>query len=417
MSGRRRFVLSALVGWSFWCMPLNSQADAVVRYFGRGETRLAGTLLDSSRVEQVSFWAMNEDGVITIRINLESQSITVREEVNEFSIVSSNNTGGSFSTLSEDERLVLRKLATLLDEDLGSTNSFHVATICMTRHLGAWPEGMPLAVSLDSVMTTVGSVSVPNEEIAEARRRAVAEALPEAFPEARDQPPQPKAIVSFCSQIGTKGLACYPTRLVRYRERCDTILVGGTSCRGRCGTRCNGLCTGRKYTEDCFNHDRCVQRFGMYDRRCNFIFANAADDCLRARNCKDAPGVWRLRYTWSGKTRASIVRWYVYPDTGSGRNFISQKGGSGRWSASSTRMTLRYSSGCKPRYSGRLDANRTAAVSGTMRCTAGKGRGISGTWTATKRNTALPALSGASDQLDMSMPPVIGPSDSDPWSR
>lgn len=62
-------------------------------------------------------------------------------------------------------------------------------------------------------------------------------------------------------------------------------LVGGTSCFGRCGTRCGGIPHGRKYTRDCFNHDSCVKNLGIGAESCLIMFTFCADDAISAPNC------------------------------------------------------------------------------------------------------------------------------------
>ncbi len=77
-----------------------------------------------------------------------------------------------------------------------------------------------------------------------------------------------------------------------------STLVGGLQCQGRCGTLCNGLCSGQRYTADCLNHDKCGQLLGANHSFCNFILSRAFDDCFSAATCTDSPGVWTMRTTW-----------------------------------------------------------------------------------------------------------------------
>jgi hypothetical protein len=244
---------------------------------------------------------------------------------------------------------------------------------------------MPLSVSVDSVMKTVGDVSVPMEEIQEARHRAMDD-LGVQFPTGEAGIAVTKAITSLCSQIGKRRAACYPTSLVPYREKCEAVLLGGTTCRGRCGTTCNGLCSQQRYTQDCHSHDRCADVYGINHRYCNFIFNSAFDDCAAAPDCVDLPGVWRLNFTWAGAQPGSSAL-----NVNSNRKFTSGDGAVGTWSATDTNAKFTISNGCKPVYTGTLTGNRLTA-SGSMRCTT---RNLSGTWSASKTNGILPAASSA----------------------
>lgn len=374
-------VLAAAVS----CLSIASpgQGQEGVQYSLRSETGLAGAFLDSQDKRPVRFDASAEGGMLTLRLDLYGQTVTLRRGQGEFHVDSSNNTARGFSTLSDEERQVLRRLAASLDQGLESQSAFDASVICMIRSLGSWPADMPLSVSIDPVMRTVGDVSVPMEEIREARRQAM--------DDLRVQLPgdevgiSEKAITSFCSNIGKARTACYPTSLIPYREKCENVLVGGTTCRGRCGTTCSGLCTQQRYTQDCHSHDRCADVYGIAHRYCNFIFGPTFDDCARAADCVDLPGVWTLNFTWAGAQPGSTSL-----NVDAKRTFKTGDGAAGTWSATDTSAKLTFSNGCKPIYTGTLSANRLTA-SGTMRCTT---RSDSGTWRASKTNGIVPANSG-----------------------
>lgn len=109
-----RVVVVMLVGVAYWSMPLGSQAQASVQYSVRSETQLAGVLVDPVNNRPVYFSAASEDGVLTVRVDLVGQSVTVRTGQGELHYDSSRNRPGQFSTLSDGERLILRRLVALM---------------------------------------------------------------------------------------------------------------------------------------------------------------------------------------------------------------------------------------------------------------------------------------------------------------
>ena len=379
MSRRIRCVVAAIVACVCWSMPLRSQATAVIRYSARTDTQIAGVLSDRTSGAYVAFVASTEDELTTLRIDLDRQSITLRKTANELHITSSLNRGREFSTLSESEKEALRQAVDIMDEDL-QTNEFQTEIACLMRQFSGWPSGMPLLVSKDHLKTTVGHDSVANKDIDQAHQEAMARDISDGPPEPIPAP----AIVSLCNVIGRAKAACYPISLSPYREKCVSTLVGGLNCRGRCGTLCNGLCSGQRYTVDCLSHDQCTLVWGLNHPLCNFLFSRVFDDCFRAANCTDSPGVWTLVSTWKGGKKTSTTL-NVFPTPT--KKLTDNKGGRGTWTVTGAIMKLTYSNGCKPVYTGRLNANGTGLASGTMKCTVGT---TAGTWTAIKTNRILP---------------------------
>jgi hypothetical protein len=367
-----------IAAWASWSLPLDSQATAVIQYSVRTDAQLAGILSDRSQGAPVAFSATSENGLVTLQINLDEQTITVRKRANELYIGSSRNRGGVIATLSESEKDALRRAVAAMDGELPET-TFETEVACMLRQFSAWPDTMPLLVSRDHLKTTVGTVSVANKDIDAARREALARDIPEGATEPLPAP----AIVSYCNVIGRAKAACYPTSVSPYREKCVTTLVGGLKCQGRCGTLCNGLCSGQRYTADCLNHDKCTELLGLNHANCNFIFSRAFDDCFGAASCTDTPGVWTLKTTWKGSAPKTVTL-NILPTAA--KTFTDSARGAGKWSVTGATLKLTYSNGCKPVFTGKLNANRTGLAAGTMKCTVGK---LAGTWSATKTNGIL----------------------------
>ncbi|MBI2840121.1 MAG: hypothetical protein HYX75_17535, partial [Acidobacteria bacterium] len=226
MTKMLRGLVVATAALSSLCAPLNSVAESVLEFSIRSENRLAMTMLsDAFSDSEVTFSASQENGVTELQIDLDGQTIYVRKSAGELYIHSSRNTDRTFSTLSEDEKVVLGTMAVLMEENLERDNRFYAATVCMMMHFADWPSEMPLMVSLDPVHLTVGELRLDREEMKEARRQALAEAA--AREQSEGRPESPADWVSLCNDIGFRRRACYPRSLVPYGERCETVLVGG----------------------------------------------------------------------------------------------------------------------------------------------------------------------------------------------
>jgi hypothetical protein len=360
------------------CLAIPSPGQGQIRNERDG---LSGVFLDSVHKRPVWYEASTENGMLTLHLGLSAQSVTLRLGQGEFYLSSSNNSDGRFSTLSDDDREALRQLAVYLDQEIETQNSLDSSAICAIRNLSSWPADLPLSVSVDSTTKTVGEISIPMEEIQEAHRSAMND-LNLEFPGA-EMGAAARKWVSLCASIGRTHTACYPTSLIPYREKCEAVLVGGTTCRGRCGTLCNGLCSGQRYTQDCHNHDRCADVNGISHQYCSFIFSSAFDDCTDAKSCTDLPGSWDLKFTWNGASSSTVV-FNVFPN----KSATSSDGGVGTWSVVNSKVTVTSPGGCKPIYTGTLSTNRQT-VSGKMKCRIQGGD--SGTWSASKTDRILPA--------------------------
>ncbi len=172
-----RGLVIAVAAWACWSLPLSSQATAVIQYSDRTDMSVAGVLSDPSAGVGVAFAASNEDGLITLRLDLDQQFVTVRKRPNELHIASSLNRGRDFSTLSESEKDAIRRAVVVMDAD-PTASTFESEIACMLRQFSGWPSGMPLMVSKDQLKTTVGNVSVANKDIERARTERSPETCP-----------------------------------------------------------------------------------------------------------------------------------------------------------------------------------------------------------------------------------------------
>jgi len=402
MTKTTSFLALALVALFPWAAVAGDSFESSLYFSILADDFMTGYMFtDAGPNQVVEFAAMDDGGRLTLQIDLDGQSIMVRTEEGHLTVISSGNNGTEFRMLPDDGRVTLGRLAMLLDGNLEEQNPFQSSVICLVQHFGYWPEAMPLALWMDPETVTIGDLSVRRREMEEARRQALVE-LQAREPAGPREPD--KTFVSLCQKIGFTHKACWPTSLIPYKEKCAMVLVGGTECTGRCGTTCLGMCSGARYTVDCFNHDRCADVYNKSDRRCNFIFADCFDDCSKAPDCTDVPGVWNLTYTWKG-SKPGFSKWKIYPN----KTFKEEGGNStrGTWAAFKKTFALKYKDGCKPVYSGQLIDTRLR-MSGTMKCTTQKGEGV---WVAVKTNTALSAAAEACDEEPVDQPstPACGP--------
>jgi hypothetical protein len=101
-------------------------------------------------------------------------------------------------------------------------------------------------------------------------------------------------ITSICGEINQNKSAVYLTGLICLDDASKSFQVGpypfnSGGCFGRCGADCigdgppdNGL---NIYTQDCFNHDACVQEQGSFHPCCDEMFALVVDDYLYGSSC------------------------------------------------------------------------------------------------------------------------------------
>ncbi len=102
---------------------------------------------------------------------------------------------------------------------------------------------------------------------------------------------------------------------------------------------------------------------------------------ITTKSSKSPKGTWTIYYKWSSSPKYYTATWYIY----SNKTFRDSQGNGGTWTQSGSKVTLKYSSGCRPHYKGTIRTSGTY-MSGTMRCTSGSG---SGKWYARKKSSSL----------------------------
>jgi len=158
------------------------------------------------------------------------------------------------------------------DNDLGKT---FISTLNL---LHSWPSNLPLFVLMDEyIVVYLLNKYLPIMTIKPAR----------AFWE---------IIVDICDDYGELHDGEYYNYLdlfiiklpIKTNEVQET--VGGEDCFGRCGAGCltDVLLWGKKYTQDCFNHDACADNLAIVHPDCNHMFVSCVDDYIFAFNCDKA---------------------------------------------------------------------------------------------------------------------------------
>lgn len=352
------------------------------------ENSLGGYLEEADGGQSpVPFRADRQGETLSIGVQFEDYSLSLIRGDRDLR-VTADFRKGSPRSISENEKWFLNKLATELSSRTKRDNPFHARIVCVLRFLASWPAGMPLNVAMDSSTITIGEETVSREIMDQVRERSILETLAlsegPACADAQRGVQRTEDWTSLCDTIGNIAAACYPTSLWPPASNCESVLVGGRTCRGRCGTTCAGLCTGTRYTQDCLNHDRCVEVYGMTHKFCNFIFPACSDDCADAENCVDILGTWKLTHDWNCDGPNGTTRLYIYPD----HTFKSGAVGHGKWAKSGRSVVLKYSNGCRATYTGTLGFGRLD-LAGTMKCATSARNGC---WQATKTNVPLPSM-------------------------
>jgi hypothetical protein len=380
---------------------ISGQSYASLHLSSESANSLSGYMQDPAGGSRVLFWAAYENSRLTIRVQFIDYTLELIKGDKELYVTADSEDRLSRS-ISTSEKGSLDKLANHMHSQFMDDSPFHTGLECLLRFLASWPPGMPINVAMNSSTITVGKETISREIVDLAREQALLGNMDLYQQEAAslDTPVlESEAWTSLCSKIGKISTACYPTSLIPPRVKCDQVLVGGTTCRGRCGTGCTGLCSKNRYTVECFNHDRCAGVYWLAHRYCNFIFLVCSDDCVSATDCKDVPGVWRGTFDWGCNGGAGNALWYINP----AGTFKDNYGTGGTWTMSGSTVLLKYSSGCKPTYTGTISSGRLN-LSGSMRCTVGS---ASGCWSAYKTNISQGSMTApidASGQFRPDMP-------------
>jgi len=341
------------------------------------------------------FSAKTEGDFLVFRVRFADKTVQIRKSDDELKVtaIAGNKRNRA---LSAADKLALAGLFAALNQDKKEDGSLRSSLPCLVNFLEKWPPGMPLSVDVNSSGVRIGTEQYSREALDEIKLQTLLED-PEADPScsATSEILQPSGAggvtKSLCHRIGSVVNACYPISLggAKVKTKCEAVLVGGTTCRGMCGTGCSDLkCGSQKYTQGCLNYDRCIEVFGVGSAYCNYIYANVVFDCTSSPNCQDLPGTWTYAYDWGCDGGSSLSTWNIYPN----KRFADTGYKYGSWVFQEDSVLITYDSGCLPIYSGKV-FNQRRSMKGTMACTTD--RVATGCWSAKKRNTQLPAYLGS----------------------
>jgi len=238
--------------------------------------------VNDTKQNLLSFSSHYKDDFLNLTIEINNKVITLKKgyvtKNKELHVTANHSSSKDFLSLDAFDKKKIEKLSAELRKELPE-NFMNSRLFSQTCYLSSWPVGLPLELEMTTTKIRVGNDVIDRQKYEESKQKAALELM-------RSELSATTAYSSICEDIGSYKLACFPKQLFPYPDaQCEYVRVGGSDCMGRCGSRCSGLCSGTKYTEDCLNHDACVNRYHLTHRYCNFIFSYCSDDCFRAPDC------------------------------------------------------------------------------------------------------------------------------------
>ena len=110
---------------------------------------------------------------------------------------------------------------------------------------------------------------------------------------------------SLCKKVG-KNVTAYWDHITGSSSKAYRLDCAQGDCMGRCGQGCGDgfgpAYAVQQFTQDCLNHDGCVDALGYLSPSCQDEFLATADDAAVAKDCNAIAGVWKLKY----KTTPSV---------------------------------------------------------------------------------------------------------------
>ena len=110
------------------------------------------------------------------------------------------------------------------------------------------------------------------------------------------------------------------------------------------------------------------------------VVSAAHSEELKAKHSKVWVGSWNMTFDWDCDGADGSVIWTIAKNG----TFMSSSGSSGTWTGSKKKVTLQYTTGCKPTYKGTMKT--IGSADGEMTCTEGANNGC---WVATKSGNAV----------------------------
>lgn len=160
-------------------------------------------------------------------------------------------------------------------------------------------------------------------------------------------------------------------------------------CFGRCGQGCGGDPgpgpSVQQFTQDCLNHDACVESLGYAAPGCQDEFSATADDVLYAPDCNAIEGSWKLIYKTSPAVSARALQFGMIGETFVGNAEVAQgrsvtvqgvRGAPPALDATTIQVPLWKSVQCRSEPFGFA----TAQLKGTNYCGTIRARLVKGSW-------------------------------------
>ena len=217
----------------------------------------------------MSFSAVSKEDMTKINLQFNGKVLSVRigsgAREGEIYIEGYSIDNGAVATLTNDDFNALETL--LLEVDI-SDNHIGRMFIRTLNLLHGWPGNLPLFV----VMNNSVIIALSGNYFPLILDRSIF-----------DTPP---FVVDICDDYTKPHDGRYFTFFLMFPIKVNEVreTVGGEECIGRCG----GGCMGERflenwhnlYTQDCFNHDVCCEKLGLFNWNCNMIFLLCIDDAF-----------------------------------------------------------------------------------------------------------------------------------------
>ncbi len=291
----------------------------------KGSFNLQGQKESASTTNQESYMSFNSvlqsDGNIETSIEIGKQQITIEfDEINnELSILGVDICTSNTILINENKSNLLKKLLThlLKKQDNFGDDNIEKTFLRTLNLMHSWPSNLPVFYNTQ-LFNDISALKQQNNNYTtnEISRRAISCFIGNFS----------NGYKNICNEIGYTKVGAYPTdgescieyggimvsiilklyplpaKIIRnilgYINKLTNVslsrptswedadsLVGGDNCFGRCGKGCigDGLPNNSVdvYTQECFEHDLCVEKTGKYtDPKCNWLFLFTIDDFI-----------------------------------------------------------------------------------------------------------------------------------------
>lgn len=249
--------------------------------------------------------------MLRIEFFLDEKTVVVQYGGGEYYVIGRNDYDGQLAVLNDDDYEHISETLSKVDigdEVLQNSKPLFEVVYNALNLLNAWPKKMPVFIWQDKKFHMAGVIGnrIVRMNKANIRFRSFSDLKMHDLKELDQNyltPPEIESSMTMdtageaktdnifgswntmCSLLGQSAMGKYIRKGTwsGYKYNSFQREVGGGSCFGRCGIGC--LNDGNKYTQDCFNHDGCVNALGILNWKCNIMFTWCIDDYLLAPEC------------------------------------------------------------------------------------------------------------------------------------